>query len=155
MMASARVRIGACLHNPAFIDLQDQCIRRISHSIRSNASSDLDDRVHVANIAKIALLRYNKFTISVINPAFNPNFGNEDKRGDQNISGGAAVFDKRVTGSSQHGHESNQRHGARRGAICITNDILTGTISSGDSDPTNPASAKRVPTSLDAIDNRW
>uniref|UniRef100_A0A8R1I881 ANK_REP_REGION domain-containing protein n=1 Tax=Caenorhabditis japonica TaxID=281687 RepID=A0A8R1I881_CAEJA len=79
MMASARVRIGACLHNPAFIDLQDQCIRRISHSIRSNASSDLDDRVHVANIAKIALLRYNKFTISVINPAFNPNFGNEDE----------------------------------------------------------------------------
>lgn len=53
----------------------------MSHSVRSNASSasaDLDDRVRSANIAKIAMLRYNKFTISVINPAFNLNFASED-----------------------------------------------------------------------------
>ncbi|KAF1769150.1 hypothetical protein GCK72_000964 [Caenorhabditis remanei] len=81
MKESARARIRSCVHNPAFIDLQEQCIRHMSHSVRSNissASADLDDRVHVANIAKIAMLRYNKFTISVINPAFNPNFASED-----------------------------------------------------------------------------
>uniref|UniRef100_A0A1I7UL18 ANK_REP_REGION domain-containing protein n=2 Tax=Caenorhabditis tropicalis TaxID=1561998 RepID=A0A1I7UL18_9PELO len=81
MKESARSRIKLCVHNPAFIELQEQCIRQLSHSIRSNissASADLDDRVHVANIAKIAMLRYNKFTISVINPAFNPNFSSED-----------------------------------------------------------------------------
>ncbi|CAI46592.1 FERM domain-containing protein [Caenorhabditis elegans] len=81
MKESSRTRIKTCVHNPAFIDLQEQCIRHMSHSVRSNvssASADLDDRVHVANIAKIAMLRYNKFTISVINPAFNPNFASED-----------------------------------------------------------------------------
>ncbi|EGT50541.1 hypothetical protein CAEBREN_30336 [Caenorhabditis brenneri] len=81
MKDTAKSRIRSCVHNPAFIDLQEQCIRHMSHSVRSNissASGDLDDRVHVANIAKIAMLRYNKFTISVINPAFNPNFASED-----------------------------------------------------------------------------
>ncbi|ULU10377.1 hypothetical protein L3Y34_014579 [Caenorhabditis briggsae] len=81
MKESARSRIRSCVHNPAYIDIQEQCIRHLSHSVRSNissASADLDDRVHVANIAKIAMLRYNKFTISVINPAFNPNFASED-----------------------------------------------------------------------------
>uniref|UniRef100_A0A8R1EHY9 Uncharacterized protein n=1 Tax=Caenorhabditis japonica TaxID=281687 RepID=A0A8R1EHY9_CAEJA len=34
------------------------------------------------------------------------------ERGDQNISGGAVDFDERLTG----------RHGARRGAICTTNE---------------------------------
>ncbi|CAB3410708.1 unnamed protein product [Caenorhabditis bovis] len=73
MREACRTRMKQCAHNPVYIDLLE-CFRNKSSSVRSNNSSaDLDDTVHSANFARLVMLRYNKFDIVVINPAYDPN----------------------------------------------------------------------------------
>uniref|UniRef100_A0A8R1E1F0 Reelin domain-containing protein n=1 Tax=Caenorhabditis japonica TaxID=281687 RepID=A0A8R1E1F0_CAEJA len=69
------------------------------------------------------------------------------ERGDQNISGGAAVFDERVTGSSQHGarQEASLHDQANKSCQCEARATRSSETR------TNPRAAR----SLDAIDNRW